>query len=147
VGRAGIYRFFGHAPVIATAWKLVRWPLLLAILLAVIAAVYRYPAPTRGVPGGSACPERRWRCCCGWPRPRCSAPTCWPEPEHRPDSAPRTRTASIGTVVWMCLSALAVLPGAQLNGELSRSWRNTPEAARSGRTGQPSDPTEQTGGV
>src|SRR6476646_6526399 len=73
VGRAGIYRFFGHAPVIATAWKLVRWPLLLAV----IAAVYRYPAPTRGIPGGSACLERRWRCCCGWPRPRCSAPTCW----------------------------------------------------------------------
>ena len=42
MGRAGIYRFFGHAPVIATAWKLVRWPLLLAILLAVIAALYRY---------------------------------------------------------------------------------------------------------
>lgn len=76
-------------------------------------------------------------------------------PEHRPDSAPPTRTscssaersASIGTVVWMYLSALAVLTGAQLNGELSRSRRNTPEAARSGRTGQPRDPTEQTDGV
>jgi len=76
VGRAGIYRFFGHAPVIATALKLVRWPLLLAILLAVIAAVYRYGPNAR----------HTWRQCLPGAAP---AMRC---PDHaRAHSGPRSR--------------------------------------------------------
>ena len=154
MGRAGIYRFFGHAPVIATALKLVRWPLLLAILLAVIAAVYRYGPNAR----------HTWRQCLPGAAPavllwvgaaalfraylfgRAGAPTRL--------SSTDPHVVLIGRAVgvdWHRRLDVLVRPG---RADRRVTQRRTgpelaqhPEAARSGRTSQPRDPTEQTSGV
>ena len=97
-----------------------RWPLLLAILLAVITAVYRYRPNVRHtwrqcLPGaalavllwvGAAALFRAYLLA------GAGAPTGFSL--HRPARRARRPSvgASIGTVVWMYLSALAVLTGA-----------------------------------
>ena len=41
-GKEGMDHFLGQVPVVAQAWAVIRWPLLVAVLLGVIAALYRY---------------------------------------------------------------------------------------------------------
>jgi membrane protein len=133
-GRAGIDRFFGHVPVVAQLWAVVRWPLLVAVLLGVTVALYRYGPNVRltwrqCLPGaalavllwiGAAVAFRAYLVI------GAGAPTGVSSADPEVVLIGRAIGASIATGIWMYFSALAILTGAELNGVLVR--REIPEA-------------------
>ena len=127
-GRAGLDRFLGRTPVVAQLWAVVRWPLLISILLFVIAGLYRYGPnarhPWRQCLPGAAVAVALWIAAAigfrAYLLVGAGAPTGVRSEDPQVVLIGRAIGASIGTGVWMYFSALAVLTGAELNGELGR---------------------------
>ncbi len=131
-GRAGIDRFMGQTPVVAQLWQVARWPLLILILLGVVVGIYRF-GPNVGhtcrqcLPGAylavvlwvAAAVAFRAYLTVG-----AAAPTGVTTHDERVILIGRAVGASIATAIWMYVSALAILTGAELNGELRRRQRS-----------------------
>jgi membrane protein len=134
-GRAGLDRFMGHAPVISTLWKLGRWPLLFAILLVILMALYRYSPSVRYrfrhcLPGavlavilwtGAAVVFRVYLLL------GAAAPTGVSSSDRNVTLIGRAVGAAIGTAVFMYFSTVAILVGAELNAQLAKLRRIHPE--------------------
>jgi membrane protein len=127
-GRAGLDHFMGHAPVISTLWKLGRWPLLFAILLAILLSLYRHSTSVRYtfrqcLPGavlavilwsGAAVVFRVYLLL------GAAAPTGVDSADRNVTIIGRAVGAAIGTAVFMYFSTVAILVGAELNAQLAK---------------------------
>jgi membrane protein len=127
-GRAGLDRFLGRAPVVAELWAVLRWPLLFVILLGVIVNLYRFGPNLRlGVrqclPGACLAVVLWIGVAVGFRAYLLvgpAVPTGVSTDDQQVVLIGRAIGSSIGTGVWMYFSSLAVLTGAELNGELLR---------------------------
>lgn len=127
-GSAGMDRFLGRVPVVAQLWAVIRWPLLVAVLLGVIIALYRYGPNIRlswrqCLPG-AALAVLLWIAAAvafrAYLLVGAGAPTGVSSSNPDVVLIGRAIGASIGTGIWMYFSALAILTGAELNGALLR---------------------------
>jgi membrane protein len=131
-GRTGIDRFFGRAPVIAQLWAVLRWPLLVGILLGIVIGLYRFGPNVshrcRDCLPGACVAVVLWIAAAVGFRAYLllgsAAPTGVSTHDARVTLIGRAVGASIATAVWMYVSALAVLTGAELNGVLGSSRRD-----------------------
>jgi membrane protein len=136
-GRAGLDRFLGRAPVVAQLWMVVRWPLLVAVLLGVIVNLYHYGPnvrlPVRRCLPGALLAVALWIGAAVMFRAYllvgAADPTGVESKDPRVILIGRAIGASIATAVWMYFSALAILTGAELNGELIRRRASTLEGS------------------
>jgi membrane protein len=127
-GRAGIDRFLGNVPVVAQLWAVVRWPLLVAVLLGVTAALYRYGPnirlTRRQYLPGAALAVLLWIAAAvafrAYLMVGAGPPTGVSSGDPHVVLIGRAIGASIATGIWMYFSALAILTGAELNGVLLR---------------------------
>lgn len=137
-GRAGLDRFMGRTPVVAQLWAVLRWPLLFAVLLGIIVNLYRFGPNVRlsvrqCLPGACLAVVLWIAVAVGFRAYLLlgpAVPTGVKTDDQQVTLIGRAIGSSIGTGVWMYFSSLAVLTGAELNGELRR--RRTAMAA-SGR--------------
>jgi membrane protein len=137
-GRAGLDRFMGQTPVISTLWTVGRWPLLYAILLAVLLGLYRYSPSVRFsfrhcLPG-AALAVVLWTGAAAIFRVYlllgAAAPTGVSSSDQNVTIIGRAVGAAIGTAVFMYFSTLAILIGAELNAQLAK-LRGTPPSPAS----------------
>jgi membrane protein len=127
-GSAGMDRFLGRVPVVAQLWAVIRWPLLIAVLLGVIIALYRYgpniKLSWRECLPGAALAVLLWIAAAvafrAYLLVGAGAPTGVKSSNPNVVLIGRAIGASIGTGIWMYFSALAILTGAELNGVLLR---------------------------
>jgi membrane protein len=127
-GTTGLDRFLGRAPVVAVLWDVLRWPLLFVVLLGVIVNLYRYgPNVRMGVrqclPGACMAVVLWIAVAVGFRAYLLvgpAVPTGVATSDQQVVLIGRAIGASIGTGVWLYFSSLAVLTGAELNGELLR---------------------------
>ena len=109
----------GLAPESQLIVSLARWPLLFVILLVALGVLYRFGPSRRAARWRMARASARWPPpCSGSPAPRCC-------PGISPNFGNYSATygslgAAIGLMMWMWMSAIIVLRGAELNSEIER---------------------------
>jgi membrane protein len=121
--RHGIDRWLASVPVAAEIWSIVRWPVLLLILVAILVGLYRYSPNVR----------HRWRDCMPgavlgvllWVGAAAlfraylvlgsGAPTGVRSDDPQVVLIGRAVGASIGTAVFIYFSSIAILIGAEVN--------------------------------
>jgi membrane protein len=149
-GHAGLDRVMGRAPVVAQAWVVLRWPLLVIILLGVIVNLYRYGPDVRlsvrqCLPGACLAVVL-WIAASGVFRGYLLIGAVAPTGVHTDDQQVvqigQAIGASIATAVWLYFSSLAVLTGAELNGVLlqlraAAAAEQAPAPSPSRATGRP----------
>ena len=140
----------GHAPMLVHIWAYVRWPLLVVILMAFMAGVFRYvPSITprwRDCLPGAIVGVVLWAGAAAFFRLYVSLgagdPTGVSADDPKVVLIGRTVGAVVGTAIFIYFSAFAVLIGAELNAELDRRRAATLAAApQSGPTPAPEQPT------
>lgn len=127
-GKAGLDRFMGRTPIVAQLWAVLRWPLLIIILLGVVIGIYRYvPAARqrcRDCRPGAYVAVVLWIAAAvafrGYLTLGAAAPTGVTTHDERVTLIGQAIGASIATGVWLYASALAILLGAEVNGQLMR---------------------------
>ena len=108
--------------------SLARWPVMFAILLLAL-GIYRF-GPSRRAARWEWLASARWpRPCCGSPAPRCCHGTS--RTSEISDATYGSLGAAIGLMMWMWMSAIIVLCGAELNSEIEH------QTARDSTVGPP----------
>lgn len=127
-GRAGLDRFFARTPVVAQLWDIGRWPLLAGILLGILVLLYRYgpnvPHTYRHCLPGAVIGVALWIAAAigfrAYLMLGTGAPTGVHTNDERVQLIGQATGAAIATGVWMYVSALVVLLGAEINAQLRR---------------------------
>lgn len=135
----GIDKWLASVPIAADIWNIVRWPILVLILVALLIGLYRYSPNVR----------HRWRDCLPgaalgvllWVGAAAlfraylifgaGAPTGVRTNDAQVVLIGRAVGASIGTAVFIYFSTIAILLGAEVNALLIRHRRLTAPAAKS----------------
>ena len=133
----GIDKWLASVPVAADIWNIVRWPILVLILVALLVGLYRYSPNVR----------HRWRDCLPgaavgvllWAGAAAifraylmlgsGAPTGVRSHDAQVVLIGRAVGASIGTAVFIYFSSIAILLGAEVNALIIRHRRLTAAAA------------------
>jgi len=136
----------GHAPLLVQVWGYARWPVLIAIMVAIFVGLYHIiPSvrhPVRQCVPGAVLGVLLWGGAAGLFRLYvylgAGDPTGVAAKDPGVVLIGRTVGAVIGTAIFLYFSAMAVLLGAELNAELDRRRKGRAEALRT-RSSVPSE--------